>query len=70
MLLRAAFMPPAAGEEKRAVCGQCRDFTLARPLRVQEIASLAVLVCLMLNEDESKLILFFTDAAARSPSWD
>lgn len=42
MLLRAAFMPTAAGEEKRAVCGRCRDFTLARPLRVQEIVSLAV----------------------------
>ncbi|MBP2200551.1 hypothetical protein JOJ88_006092 [Pantoea cypripedii] len=24
----------------RAVCGRCRDFTLARPLRVQETASL------------------------------
>jgi len=29
------------GIKNRAVCGRCRDFTLARPLRVQEIASLA-----------------------------
>ena len=42
MLLRAAVMPPAAGEGTnpvRAVCGQWRAFTLARPLRMQGFAA-------------------------------
>ena len=42
-MLRAAFIWPEAEEEKRKVCGLCRDSTLDRQLRAHEIASLAVL---------------------------